>query len=290
MGGSAPAPVQYDTGKMMPAPNPQGTYDFLAASSKVAEGGLDLQRKNVDLASRMPPQMLSYNPTEISQQAFELGLGNISRERQGEALTNPFAAQMRLDMGEQVAKATDENALEDFMTRFARERGITSVASSGIDPSSTIGRSAIFDATTEAGRNMQFDNIAKRQAYLQATPPPMGGIDPGAAVAAGQAVKDANIGSMNNFQSQNLQNAFGMGQSYSDYVNKMMGETLSANQSEQANLRQYQEQLINNLLGNANSTNAANAAASAGEQAQTGQLIAGGGAALGIAAAAAIMI
>jgi hypothetical protein len=290
MGGSAPAPVQYDTGKMMPAPNPQGTYDFLAASSKVAEGGLDLQRKNVDLASRMPPQMLSYNPTEISQQAFELGLGNISRERQGEALTNPFAAQMRLDMGEQVANATDQNALEDFMTRFARERGITSVASTGIDPSSTIGRSAIFDATTEAGRNMQFDNIAKRQAYLQATPAPMGGIDPGSAVSAGQAVKDANIGSMNAFQSQNLQNAFGMGQSYSDYVNKMMGETLSANQSEQANLRQYQEQLINNLLGNANSTNAANAAASAGQQAQTGSLIAGGGAALGIAAAAAIMI
>ena len=83
MGGSAPAPVQYDTGKMMPAPNPQGTYDFLAASSKVAEGGLNLQRSNVDLASRMPPQMLSYNPTDLSEQAFELGLGNISRERKG---------------------------------------------------------------------------------------------------------------------------------------------------------------------------------------------------------------
>lgn len=290
MGGSAPAPVQYDTGKMMPAPNPQGTYDFLAASSKLAEGSLDLQRKNVELASKSPPQMLSYNPTEISNQAFELGLGNISRERQGEALTNPFAAQMRLDMGEQVAKATDEDALEDFLTRFTRERGITSVAASGVDPSSTIGRSAIFDKTAEAGRNMMFDNLAKRQAYLQATPAPMGGIDPGAAVSAGQAVKDANIGSMNAFQSQNLQNAFGMGQSYSDYVNKMMGETMSANQAEQANLRQYQEQLINNLLGNANSTNAANAAASAGQQAQTGSLIAGGGAALGIAAAAAIMI
>jgi hypothetical protein len=118
----------------------------------------------------------------------------------------------------------------------------------------------------------------------------MGGIDPGAAVAAQQATRDANTGTMNAFQQQNLQNAFGMGQSYSDYVNKMMGETLSANQSEQANLRSYQEQLINNLLGNANSTNAANAAASAGQQAQTGQLIAGGGAALGIAAAAAIMI
>jgi hypothetical protein len=290
MGGSAPAPTTVDVSRLQPPPNPQPTYDFLAASSRMAQGGLDLTRKNVELASKMPPRMLEYNPTEISQQAYEFGLGNIQRSREGEQLTDPFAAEMRAGMSEQVAQATDENALEDFMTRFARERGITSIASTGIDPSSTIGRSAIFDKTAEAGRNMMFDNLAKRQAFLQATPAPMGGIDPGAAVAAQQATRDANTGTMNAFQQQNLQNAFGMGQSYSDYVNKMMGETLSANQSEQANLRQYQESLINNLLGNANSTNAANAAASAGQQAQTGQLIAGGGAALGIAAAAAIMI
>jgi hypothetical protein len=290
MGGSAPAPTTVDVSRLQPPPNPQPTYDFLAASSKLAQGGLDLTRSNVELASKMPPRMLEYNPTEVSQQAYEFGLGNIQRSREGEQLTDPFAAEMRMGLSQQVAEATDPNNLEDFLSRFARERGITSIASTGIDPSSTIGRSALFDKTAEAGRNMMFDNLAKRQAFLQATPAPMGGIDPGAAVAAQQATRDANTGTMNAFQQQNLQNAFGMGQSYSDYVNKMMGETLSANQSEQANLRSYQEQLINNLLGNANSTNAANAAASAGQQAQTGQLIAGGGAALGVAAAAAIMI
>jgi hypothetical protein len=290
MGGSAPAPTTVDVSRLQPPPNPQPTYDFLAASSKLAQGGLDLTRSNVELASKMPPRMLEYNPTEVSQQAYEFGLGNIQRSREGEQLTDPFAAEMRMGLSQQVSEATDPNNLEDFLSRFARERGITSIASTGIDPSSTIGRSALFDKTVEAGRNMMFDNLAKRKAFLQATPAPMGGIDPGAAVAAQQATRDANTGTMNAFQQQNLQNAFGMGQSYSDYVNKMMGETLSANQSEQANLRNYQEQLINNLLGNANSTNAANAAASAGQQAQTGQLIAGGGAALGVAAAAAIMI
>ena len=290
MGGSAPAPTTVNVSRLQPPPNPQPTYDFLAASSKVAEGSQNLTRSNVELASKMPPRMLEYNPTEISQQAFEFGLGNIQKSRQGEQLTDPFAAEMRMGLSEQVAQATDPNGLDDFLTRFTRERGIPSVASSGIDPSSTIGQSALFDKTTEAGRNFMWDNIAKRQAFLQANPAPVGGIDPGALVAGQQAAKDANIGTMNAFQQQNLQNAFGMGQSYSDYVNKMMGETMSANQAEQANLRQYQEQLINNLIGNANSENAANAAESAGKQAQTGQLIAGGGAALGIAAAAAIMI
>ena len=290
MGGSAPAPTTVNVSRLQPPPNPQPTYDFLAASSKIAEGSQNLTRSNVELASKMPPRMLEYNPTEISQQAFEFGLGNIQKSRQGEQLTDPFAAEMRMDLSKQVAEATDPNGLDDFLTRFTRERGIPSVASSGIDPSSTIGQSALFDKRTEAGRNFMWDNIAKRQAFLQANPAPVGGIDPGALVAGQQAAKDANIGTMNAFQQQNLQNAFGMGQSYSDYVNKMMGETLSANQAEQANLRSYQEQLINNLIGNANSANAADAAASAGQQAQTGQLIAGGGAALGIAAAAAIMI
>jgi hypothetical protein len=256
----------------------------------MAQGGLDLTRNNISLAANTPPRMLEYNPTEISQQAFEFGLGNLQRSREGEQLTDPFAAEMRMDLSKQVAEATDPNGLDDFLTRFTRERGIPSVAASGIDPSSTIGQSALFDKRTEAGRNFMFDNIAKRQAFLQANPAPVGGIDPGALVAGQQAAKDANTGTMNAFQAQNLQNVFGMGQSYSDFVNKMMGETLSANQAEQANLRSYQEQLINNLLGNANSENAANAAESQGKQAMTGQLIAGGGAALGVAAAAAIMI
>ena len=288
MGGSAPAPVQYDTSRMMVAPNPQPTYDFLAASTKLAEGSQDLTRKNVELASKSPPQMLTYNPSEISQQAFEFGLGNIQKSRQGEQLTDPFAAEMRMGLSEQVAQATDPNGLDDFLTRFTRERGIPSVAASGIDPSSTIGRSALFDKTTEAGRNFMFDNIAKRQAFLQANPAPVGGIDPGALVAGQQAAKEANTGTMNSFQNMNLQNAFGMGQSYSDFVNKMMGETLSANQAEQANLRQYQEQLINNLLGNANSTNAANAAATQGGQAMTGALAGAGIGAVGLIAAAMI--
>lgn len=283
MGGSAPAPVTYNTSKMLPSPNAQPTYDLLLASNKMAEGGLDLTRKNVEMTSKMPPRMLEYNPSQVSQQAFEFGLNNIQKSRQGEQLTDPFAAKMRLGLSEQIEQATDPNGLDDFMTRFTRERGIPSVAASGIDPSSSIGRSAIFDKTSEAGRNFLFDNIAKRQAFLQATPAPIGGIDPGALASAQQATKDANTGTMNSFQQQNLQNAFGMGQSYSDFVNKMMGETMSANQAEQQNLRQYQELLINNIIGNANSENAARGAAAQGSQAMTGSLMGLGGAGIGAA-------
>ena len=97
MGGSAPAPTTVNVSRLQPPPHPQPTYDFLAASSKIAEGSQNLTRSNVELASKMPPRMLEYNPTEISQQAFEFGLGNIQKSRQGEQLTDPFAAEMRMD-------------------------------------------------------------------------------------------------------------------------------------------------------------------------------------------------
>jgi hypothetical protein len=79
-----------------------------------------------------------------------------------------------------------------------------------------------------------------------------------------------------------------MGQSYSDFVNKMMGETMSANQAEQQNLRQYQEMLINNMIGNANSENAARGASAQGGQAMTGALAGAGIGAVGLVAAAMI--
>jgi hypothetical protein len=288
MGGSAPAPVQVNTAAMLPPPNPQGTYDILKATSKVGGDAMDLHRKNLELASFTTPIRMEYNPTELSKQTAEFGVGNLLRERNIESFTNPAAARMRLNIGQQVEEATSPDFMKSFMDRYAKERGISAISGSGIDPNSTIGRSAIFDATTEAGRKLMLDNIQARQGYLQATPTPIGGIDPGAAISAQEANRAQNIGQMNAWQAGQFQNIFGMGQGYSDFVNKMMGETLSANQAEQANLRQYQEKLINDLVGQANAENQMRAGAAQGDQAMTGALAGAGIGAVGLIAAAMI--
>jgi hypothetical protein len=195
---------------------------------------------------------------------------------------------MRLNIGQQVEEATSPDFMKSFMDRYAKERGISTISGSGIDPNSTIGRSAIFDATTDVGRKAMLENIQARQGYLQATPAPIGGIDPGAAISAQEANRAQNIGQMNAFQGNQMQNVFGLGQGYSDFVNKMMGETLSANQAEQANLRQYQEKLINDLVGQANAENQMRAGAAQGDQAMTGALAGAGIGAVGLIAAAMI--
>ena len=89
MGGSAPAPVQYNTAAMLPPPNPQGTYDILKATSKLGGDALDLHRKNLELASFTTPIRMEYNPTELSKQTAEFGVGNLLRERKIESFTNP---------------------------------------------------------------------------------------------------------------------------------------------------------------------------------------------------------
>jgi hypothetical protein len=274
----------------MPAPDPTMTYRTMLASTQLGGGALGLQRDNLALAASMPPQMLEFNAPQASQQAFEFGLQNISRSKEAEALLDPATARIREGMGEMVESATSEDAFKSFMDRFARDRGITSFAGTGIDPSSTIGRSAIFDSTTEAGRRRMAEDIALRQTYLQQTPAPLGGLDPGQLVAGQEATKAANVGSMNQFQQQQLQNIFGTTQSYSDFVNRMMGETQSGFQAERANLRDYQKMLADDIIERNRATNAAMGAASAGQQAERGAIIGGGLAAAGTIGAAAIMI
>lgn len=288
MGGSAPVSTTYNTAAMSPRPNPQGTFDILKASSKLGSDALDTHRKNVEIASKMPPIRMEFNPTELSQQTAEFGVGNLLRERQIESFTNPAAARMRLDIGQQVEEATSPDFTKSFMDRYAKERGISTIAGSGIDPNSTIGRSAIYDSTTDAGRRLMLENLQTRQGYLQQTPAPIGGIDPGAAISAQEANRAQNIGQMNAWQNNQMQNIFGLGQGYADFVNKMMGETLSANQAEQANLRQYQEKLINDLIGQKEAENAMAASSAQGNQAMTGALAGAGIGAVGLIAAAMI--
>lgn len=290
--GSAPAPIQTRVQDIIPTPDPTGpaTMRMLEASRQGGENLMAMHRMNLDLATKMPPIPLTYDAPALSQQAFEFGLQNVQRSQAGEELLDPAAAAMRREQSEKVRRATSDEEFLGFMDRFFRERGLPAVAGTGVDPSSTFGQAAMFDTTTEAGRKKMLEDIATRQSYLQATPAPLGGLDPGAAVAGQEAAKAANIGQMNQFQQQTLQNLFGQTQSYGDFVNRMMGETASGFTAEQENIRNYQQQLINDILGRNAQQNAALGAQLQGQQAMTGTIAGAGIGAAGMLGAAAIMI
>jgi len=234
---------------------------------------LENQAKMLEMATKIKPQMQEFDAARVSEEAGELGMANLARSRKYEELVSPEAARMRRGLAGRVEKATSPEALKQFMDEWARTKGITQLSASGIDQDSTIGRSALFDASTEAARQAELQNLALQQGFLTSNAAPMGGLDAGTLIGAQQAVQAANTQGMNAWQQAVLGGAQSLGMSVSDYINSSMGELLSAQQAHQQNRQNYEQAIYQGAAQNAASNNA-----------MTGAYIGAGGAALGAAA------
>lgn len=304
MGGATVNPGRY-----MDRPDYQTPGQILAAKQAIGKVGLEIanadlaaaqagalstQRNIFDLYTKMQPLMQTFDAEQTSRQASELGLSNLARSREIEQMTSPATARMRLQLPEQVESATSGEAFKNYMDAWLRNKGISAVETTGVDPSSTFGRSMLADVSTDEGRRRILEDIALRQGFVQSQEAPVGGIDPGVLLGARQAAEAANLGAMSDWQQGILQGAqqlggtldafqqarMGLNQSAFDYLSKNMGEILNLQQSNQANRQAYQQSLYDAAVQNAASKNA-----------MTGQLI-GAGAGLagaGIGAAAIII-
>lgn len=250
------------------------------AMAKQQAGGVALQAR-ADLLkaqSQMPPAMQTFDSGNVSKQAAEFGLGGELKSREIEALTDPAAARMRQGLGEQVAEITDRKAVQKSMDEYANKIGIKSGYGTGLG-AGTIGRSALFDATSEAGRQFALRNLQLQQGYLAQTPAPIGGLDPAAMIEAEMAAKAQNLGAIQRFQQGVMAGGQGLQQSTSDWINQNLGELQQINQVQQQNKRQREEAMYQNAVQNAASQNALQ-----------GQMIGTGGAIAGAAIGAAIII
>ena len=240
-----------------------------------------LQHENqadlLKMASQMAPLTQEFNATQASQEAAELGMQNLSRSREYERMVDPAAARMREQYAGRLEEATSTDQLEKYMNEWAKTKGLAGAATSGIDLDSSVARSALFDQATEAGRQFQLANLAAQQGYLASTPAPFGGLDPGNLMSGKQAAQSANIGTLNNWQQGILGAAQSLGQSLPEYSNTGFGEILNAQQAYNQDMQNYRQSLYQGAAQNASGSNAL-----------TGQLIGGGAAVAGVAAAAII--
>lgn len=270
MGGSTSSP-------QIPKPDDTSMYALLAA--KQAAGGQYLQSQGelVKAYAQLPPRTQTFDAGRTSKEASEFGLENITRSRELERLTDPEAARMRSQMGGRVAELSDITATQRSMDELAKKQGLTSGYTTGLG--GTIGRAAIYDAGTEAGRQARLQNLALQQGYLAQTPAPIGGLDPASAIQAEMAAKAANLQAMQQYQQSVLASGQRLQQSTSDFINQNLGELSQANQVSQQNKQNYEQAMYSNAVQNAASQNA-----------MTGQMIGAGGAVAGAALGAAIII
>jgi hypothetical protein len=273
---------------------------------------LSSQKNLFDLYSKSQPLMQTFDAAQTSRQAAEFGMSNLAKSRELEQISSPATARMRLQLPEQVESATSGEAFKNYMDAWLKNKGISAASATGVDPSSTFGRSMLADASTDEGRRRILEDIALRQRFVNSQEAPMGGLDPEFLINARQANEAANLGLMSDWQQRIFQGAqqlgqaqqliqaqqlgqvqqlggtldafqqarMGLNQSAFDYLSKNMGEILNLQNTNQANRQAYEQSLYDAASQNAQSKNA-----------MTGSLI-GAGAGLagaGIGAAAIII-
>lgn len=258
---------------------PDDTSMFALVAAKAATGGRYLQNQAelLRMASQIPPPTQTFDAGRTSKEAAEFGVENIIRSRELERLTDPTAARMRSEMGSRVAELSSMEALQRSAKDWALKQGLGSGYSSGVE--GTIGRAAMFDRNTEAGRQARLRALALQQGYLAQTPAPIGGLDPATAIQAEMQAKAANLQAMQQYQQNVLASGQRLQQSTSDWINQNLGELQQANNVAQQNKQNYEQAMYQNAVQNAASGNA-----------MTGQMIGAGGAVAGAALGAAIII
>jgi hypothetical protein len=290
MGGVA----SVDPGRYKSRPDMSQEGALLSQKQEMGRGALegqiaDLQTRGqlFDLYSKSQPLMQTFDAEQTSRQAAEFGLSGEATSRRFEQMLSPATARMRYQLPEQIEQATSAPAFKNLMDEWLQNKGIAASFATGVDPSSTFGRSALADMSTEEGRKRILEDINIRQGFVQSQAKPMGGLDPGALIGGRMASEAANLGAMADWQKNIFSGAQSMGeglgqarQNAFDYLSKNMGEILNLQQTGRANRQAYEQSLYD-----------AAAMKAEGQNKMKGALI-GGGAALGGAAigAAAIMI
>jgi len=334
MGGAATVPA----GRYMSRPDYQTDYQILSQKQGIGNTALDIASKDLsaaqagalstqlnllksrgdilstsrnvfDLQSKMQPLMQDFDAEQTSRQAAQFGLANEARAREGEMMISPETARMRLQLPQQIESATSGEAFKNYMDAWLKNKGISSVSGTGVDPSSSFGRSMLADVSTEEGRKRMLEDIALRQQFVSSQQRPTGGLDPSALIDKRMTAEAGNRGAMSDWQQGILQGAqqlgqinqlkqaeefeqarqlgstldsfqqarMGLNQNAFDYLSKNMGEILNLSNVQRQNRQAYEQSLYDAAVQGAQSQNAAKA----------GMISAGagiGGAAIGAAA------
>jgi hypothetical protein len=268
---SAPAPdtqtplllaqmASQERGKVLEAQQ-QNESSLLHTIMQGQTGIFDMQNNLLQQYAKNVPEVQRFDPNQVSAQTAEWGAINTQRSRELDRLLNPEAAQMREQMGSQVAALTGSDAMKKYMNEWARSKGLIQQYGTG-EGQGTIGRSALFDLGTEAGRQFALQGLQAQQAYLQSQPAPVGGIDPAALAAQQQAAEAQAIQNMNQYRqgvmgaTGSLANALGQSQSQlqgqlsatqnqdyvnlNDWINKSMGQLQATEQANQQNVQSWE--------------------------------------------------
>jgi hypothetical protein len=312
MGGAATVPA----GRYMSRPDYQTDFQILSQKQGMGNTALDIASKDLnaaqagalstqlnlikargdilstprnvfDLQSKMQPLMQDFDAEKTSREVYQFGLSNEARTRQGEELLSPATARMRYQLPEQIEAVTSDEAFQNRMDAWLKNKGISEISGTGVDPSSSFGRSMLADLSTDEGRKRILEDIEIRNKFVTSQQRPIGGLDPSALINKRMTAEAENRGAMSDWQLGILQGAqqlgqinqakqaeefeqarqlgstldsfqqarMGLNQNAFDYLSKNMGEILNLSNVQRQNRQAYDQALYNAAINEAQEKN-----------------------------------
>jgi hypothetical protein len=266
MGGAATVPA----GRYLSKPDIATDSAILGQKFEIGRGQLEGQLGDLrtrgqlfDLYTKSQPLMQDFDAEQTSRQAAQFGLSNETRTRQGEELLSPATARMRYQLPEQIEAVTSDEVFKNRMDDWLKNKGISAVSGTGVDPSSSFGRSMLADVSTEEGRKRLLEDIEIRNKFVSNQQRPTGGLDPGTLIGARMGQEAANLGAMADWQKGIFSGAQQLGaglgeaqQNTFDFLSKNMGELLNLSNVQRQNRQAYEQSLYDAAVQGAQSRNA----------------------------------
>lgn len=266
------SPSYVDSSKFITPPSDQLAIAQLSQQGGLGSQVLANQNQLLKYGAAMPIETWTpdiWGANGANTQAAQAAALNAFNSKKMEAMSNPAAAAMREQLPQMLKEDASQGYWEKQMNQFNKTHGISQYLGSGMQDS-TIGKSAMFDRSTAEGMALRARQEQALQGYLNATPAPIGGIDPSAGIAAQQAAEAQGVQARQNRENSVYQGAQASNQSTLGWLNQMMGSQSNAINAHNQNWQNYQNAMLNSATQNANMANQANAANAAGTNALIG--------------------
>jgi hypothetical protein len=136
----------------------------IQAQSEAAKGQQQLAQNILNISSSNAPEAQQFNADQTSKEAQELGMANLSRERQMAQLVDPKAEEMRAALGEKIQNLTSPAADKEWLNTLLKQ-GIMRSGATGVPISSSAGGAAYGDLSYEQKRQRDIQNLQIQQQY-----------------------------------------------------------------------------------------------------------------------------
>lgn len=247
-----------DPSAFIQRPTPELAVAQLRMQSDLGRQQLEQQQRLLGYAATMPMESWSpdiWGQSGMNTKAAQIAAINAFNSRKFEEATNPELARLRQKLPQEIAEDLSGNGWQKQLEQWAKTKGIAQYLGSGLQDS-TIGRSALFDASTLEGMALKRANQQAAAQLLAANPEVNVGLDAGSILNAEQQAAASGMQQRTGFRDALLGRTGSAAQGTSDFINTMIASANNAAENYKKEWKDYSNAMLEGAQHAADQSNA----------------------------------